>query len=73
MLRHTAAVNFLQAGIDLSTIAIILGHNSIETTQIYLEANLEQKEKALKRLAPKNIKGKRFKIDDKLVKYLKTL
>jgi integrase/recombinase XerD len=73
MLRHTAAMNFFQAGVDLSTVAIILGHESIETTQIYLEADLQLKEKALKKLTPKNIKGTRFKIDDKLVKYLKNL
>ena len=59
-------MNFLKAGVDSSTIAIILGHNSIETTQIYLEADLEMKEEALKKLAPKNTQMKRFKGDDKL-------
>lgn len=73
MLRHTAAMNFLQAGVDLSTIAIILGHESVETTQIYLEADLQLKEKALKKLTPKRIGGKRFKADDKLLKYLENL
>lgn len=73
MLRHTAAMNFLLADVDLSTIAIILGHDSIETTQIYLEANLKLKEEALKKLAPKSIRLKRFKADDKLMEYLKTL
>lgn len=73
MLRHTAAMNFLQAGVDLSTIAIILGHDSIETTQIYLEADLKIKEEALKKLTPKGARLKRFKVDDKLLKYLKDL
>lgn len=73
MLRHTTAMNFLQAGVDLSTIAIIMGHNSIETTQLYIEANLKLKEEALKKLIPKSTKLKHFKIDDKLVKYLKSL
>jgi integrase/recombinase XerD len=73
MLRHTAAMNFLQAGVDLSTIAIILGHESVETTQIYLEADLQLKEKALKKLSHKKNKGKRFKIDDKLMNFLKIL
>ncbi len=73
MLRHTAAMNFLQAGVDLSTIAMILGHKSVETTQIYLEADLQLKEKALKKLTPKKIKSKHFKIDDKLLKFLKSL
>jgi site-specific recombinase XerD len=73
MLRHTAAMNLLQAGVDLSTIAIILGHESVETTQIYLEADLQLKEKVIKNLAPKKVKRKRFKIDDKIIKYLKSL
>lgn len=71
MLRHTAAMNFLQAGIDLSTIAIILGHDSLETTQIYLEADMQLKEAALKKLTPKNIKIQRFKAEDNLVQRLK--
>ena len=73
ILRHTAAMNFLQAGVDLSTIAIILGHNSIETTQIYLEANIQLKEQALKKLSPKSTKIKRFQADDKIEKFLKSL
>ena len=73
VLRHTAAMNFLQAGVDISTIAIILGHESIKVTQAYLEANLQLKEAALNKLTPKSSKFKRFKIGDKLLQYLMSL
>src|SRR5690606_12979304 len=44
MLRHTAAMELLHAGVDRSLIAIWLGHESLETTQVYLDANLSMKE-----------------------------
>ena len=44
MLRHTTAMDLLQEGVDRSTIALWLGHESIETTQIYLDADLEMKQ-----------------------------
>jgi integrase/recombinase XerD len=71
--RHTAAMQFLQAGIDISTIALWLGHESIETTQIYLEADLAIKEAALKKIQPANAKVKRYKADDQLESFLKNL
>ena len=49
MLRHTAAMQLLNSGIDTSVIALWLGHESPETTQIYLHADLALKEKALAR------------------------
>jgi site-specific recombinase XerD len=52
VLRHTTAMNLLQAGVDIAVIALWLGHESIETTHIYLEANLARKERALSKLAP---------------------
>ena len=52
VLRHSAAMRLLRAGIDTSVIALWLGHEQIETTQIYLHADLEIKERALAKTAP---------------------
>jgi site-specific recombinase XerD len=51
-LRHTMAMDLLQAGVDRSVIALWLGHEHVETTQIYLEATLAMKEKALAKTSP---------------------
>ena len=73
VLRHTTAMDLLQAGVDLSVIALWLGHESIETTQIYLDANLELKEKMLAKTTPPDGKPGRFRPDDKLLAFLKSL
>jgi integrase/recombinase XerD len=73
VLRHTAAVQLLQAGTHQVTIALWLGHESIETTQIYLEADLTTKEAALKKLAPLKGDVQRFKAEDGLMSFLKDL
>jgi site-specific recombinase XerD len=73
VLRHTAAMNLLEAGIDLTTIAMILGHESTETTEIYLEENMKMKEEALKRLKPRKGRLKRFKATDEVMKFLSSL
>ena len=52
VLRHTAAMRLLQAGVDTSVIALWLGHEQVETTQIYLHADLAIKERALARTTP---------------------
>ena len=59
-LRHTMAMDLLQAGVDRSVIALWLGHERVETTQIYLEATLAMKEKALARTSPPNAKPGRY-------------
>lgn len=72
--RHTAAVNLLQAGVDRSVIALWLGHENVETTQIYLHADLSIKERALARTA--NIKTKaptRYRPKDELLAFLQEL
>ena len=52
MLRHTAAMRLLHAGVDTTVIALWLGHEQVETTQIYLHADLALKERALARTTP---------------------
>ena len=73
VLRHTAAMELFQAGVDRSLIAIWLGHESLDTTQIYLDANLQLKEAVLNRLNTVQSKPGRYRPDDKLLTYLKTL
>lgn len=73
VLRHTAAMELFQAGVDRSLIAIWLGHESLDTTQIYLDANLQLKEAVLDRLNPVRSKHGRYRPDDRLLAYLKEL
>lgn len=73
MLRHTTAMELLQAGMDRAVIALWLGHESVETTQIYLEANLAMKEHALAKTAPPEGKPGRYRPDDRLLAFLKGL
>jgi site-specific recombinase XerD len=73
VLRHTAAMELLQAGVDRSMIALWLGHELVETTQIYLDANLALKEKALARVPSFKAKTGRYRPDDELLKFLKSL
>jgi site-specific recombinase XerD len=64
VLRHTAAMELLQSGVDRSVIALWLGHESMETTQMYLHADLELKEQALAKTSPFGIKMRRYRPDD---------
>ena len=73
MLRHTAAMRLLRAGIDTSVIALWLGHEQIDTTQIYLHADLELKERALAKTTPTNVKPGRYRPTDKLLAFLEAL
>jgi site-specific recombinase XerD len=73
VIRHTTAMHLLQAGVDITVIALWLGHESIETTHGYMEADLKLKEKALQKLAPAGQAAPRFKADDPLLAFLKTL
>jgi site-specific recombinase XerD len=72
-LRHTAAMELLQAGVDRSVIALWLGHESVETTQVYLEASLAMKEKALTKTSPPDSRQKRYKPGDRLLTFLNEL
>jgi site-specific recombinase XerD len=73
VLRHTTAMDLLQAGVDCSVIALWLGHESIETTQIYLDADLALKEQVLDKTTPPNGKPGRYRPDDRLLEFLKGL
>jgi len=73
VLRHTAAMELLQAGVDRSMIALWLGHESVETTQIYLNANLALKEEILANTYPINGKSGRYRPPDRLLSFLSNL
>jgi integrase len=73
VLRHTTAMELLQSGVDRTLIALWLGHESVETTQIYLDANLAIKEEILSKTAPINPKAGRYRPDDNLLAFLKGL
>jgi site-specific recombinase XerD len=73
VLRHTTAMDLLQEGVEQSVLALWLGHESIETTQIYLDADLALKEKALEKTTPPNGKPGRYRPDDRLLAFLKKL
>jgi hypothetical protein len=72
-LRHTMAMDLLQAGVDRSVIALWLGHEHVETTQIYLEATLAMKEKALAKTSPPDGTPGRYKPGDRLLAFLEGL
>lgn len=72
-LRHTMAMDLLQADVDRSVIALWLGHERLETTQIYLEATVAMKEKALAKTSPPHGKPGRYKPGDRLLQFLKSL
>jgi len=73
VLRHAAAMDLLHHGVDRSVIALWLGHESVQTTQIYLHADMRLKEKALSRTTPLGVKPARFRPDDKLLAFLEGL
>ena len=72
-IRHSTAMHLLQSGVDITVIALWLGHESCETTHMYVEADLEMKQKALDRLEEPGVKPTRFKPSDKLLKFLEGL
>jgi site-specific recombinase XerD len=72
-LRHTMAMDLLQSGVDRSVIALWLGHESVETTQIYLEATLAMKERALAKTSPSHGRPGRYQPGDQLLGFLNSL
>jgi len=73
VIRHTTAMHLLQAGVDISVIALWLGHESPVTTHHYVEADLAMKERALARLQEPEAKIQRYRAPDSLIAFLKTL
>jgi site-specific recombinase XerD len=73
VLRHTMAMDLLQAGVDRAVIALWLGHESVETTQIYLEATLAIKEQALAKTIPPHGRPRRYRPGDQLLGFLNSL
>lgn len=73
VLRHTTAMDLLQEGVEQRVLALWLGHESVETTQIYLDADLELKQKVLDKTTPPGGKPGRYRPDDQLLEFLKNL
>ena len=73
VLRHTAAMELLQGGVDRTVIALWLGHENVQTTQICLKANLEIKDAALAKVKQLKSKGGRYKPSDSLLDFLNAL
>jgi site-specific recombinase XerD len=72
-LRHTTAMHLLQSGVDITVIALWLGHESPATTHMYVEADLTMKEKALKKLQDPSLKSVRYQASDSILSFLESL
>ena len=72
-LRHSCAMELLQSGVDRAVIALWLGHESVETTYIYLHADLKLKEQAMARTAPSHMPPARYRPDDDVLAFLNRL
>ncbi len=73
VLRHTAAMQLLAAGVDITVIALWLGHENVATTQIYIHADLALKEQALARTAPRDTPPGRYQPPDHILAFLDSL
>jgi site-specific recombinase XerD len=72
-LRHATAMHLLQSGVDLTVIALWLGHESPVTTHGYVEADLAMKERALATIAPPATKRNRYRPTDAVLRFLESL
>jgi integrase/recombinase XerD len=73
VLRHTAAMTLLNSGVDRTVIALWLGHESPETTDIYFHEDMQIKQRALDRMTSPKLKGVRYKPPDLLLRFLESL
>lgn len=72
-LRHTSAMELLQHGVDRSVIALWLGHETLETVNVYIHADIKMKEDALAKTTPLDGSPGRYCPDDELLAFLKRL
>jgi site-specific recombinase XerD len=72
-IRHSTAMHMLQSGVDITVIALWLGHESPATTHMYVEADLAMKERALNALQPPRTKRTRYQPTDRVLQFLQTL
>ena len=72
-LRHSCAMELLHGGVDRAVIALWLGHESVETTYIYLHANLKLKEQAMARTVPSQMRPTRYRPDRDVLAFLNSL
>jgi len=72
-IRHTTAMHLFQSGVDLSVIALWLGHESPSTTHLYVEADIEMKRRALQNIEPITPGANRYKVPDRLLAFLDAL
>ncbi|MDE0880809.1 MAG: tyrosine-type recombinase/integrase [Sphingomonas bacterium] len=73
VVRHTTAMHLLQSGVDITVIALWLGHEDTATTHMYVEADLAMKERALMKLQPSTAAAGRFHASDNLLSFLQSL
>ena len=72
-IRHSTAMHMLQSGVDITVIALWLGHENPATTHLYVEADLAMKERALKTLQAPTVKASRFRATDRVLAFLEGL
>ena len=72
-MRHTTAMHLLQSGVDITVIALWLGHESPATTHMYVEADLAMKEKALKKIQDPSLQNVRYQAKDSVLAFLDSL
>jgi len=72
-LRHTTAMHLLQSGVDITVIALWLGHEDPATTHMYIEADLAMKEAALRKVSEPSVKPLKYKARDRVLAFLEAL